>query len=163
MCIKSLHSLLNSHTTIVIYSTVHMYSIVDKCHSILEIYCNPSPTHPPPPPVSKVFAQQQPIKNIKSVSFVFVIVNVFVFLMYLSTIIQAYGNIVNTYNTKVLPQYRAVTGKRSCVLVVTCLFSTLFLHSVLHFMQYCMYLFCCCCCLPACLFQYSFDSKITQC
>lgn len=27
MCTKSLHSLLNSHTTIVMYSTVHMYSI----------------------------------------------------------------------------------------------------------------------------------------
>lgn len=39
MCIKSLHSLLNSHTTIVMYSTVHMYSIVDKCHSILKTYC----------------------------------------------------------------------------------------------------------------------------
>lgn len=30
MCIKSLHSLLNSHTTVVMYSTVHMYSIVNK-------------------------------------------------------------------------------------------------------------------------------------
>lgn len=39
MCIKYLYSLLNSHTTIVMYSRVHMYSIVNKCHSILGLYC----------------------------------------------------------------------------------------------------------------------------
>lgn len=54
MCIKSMHSLLNSHTTIVMYSTGHMYSIVDICHSILEICCcYPLLLNPSPLPVSK--------------------------------------------------------------------------------------------------------------
>lgn len=40
--IKFLHSPLNSHTT-VMYSTGHMYSIENKCHSILEIHYYPLP------------------------------------------------------------------------------------------------------------------------
>lgn len=47
--IKPLHSLLNSHTTNIMYSTGHMYSIVDKCHSFIELYCYPFTPHRPVP------------------------------------------------------------------------------------------------------------------
>lgn len=55
MCIKCFYSLFNSHTTVVVYNTVPMYSVADTCSCWLATSTPPRPVSPLL--VSRVLAQ----------------------------------------------------------------------------------------------------------